>query len=321
MCAMDCLPPVPYQQALGAFSAPSQRWMLQYLNLLATRRYAPATLTAIVKTLAGLLRALPQERQGILAEDITQTTAQDISAFLSTGLTAGLAPSTLNTKLSILAGFFAYLCDEGVIRHQPVSRRRHRLVTPAVLPKAIPDADLVAFFQVIDSLRDRLLFLLMLRCGLRVSEACALTWEAVDLHAGTVRINHGKGQVDRLVYFSTDVAQAFQRWQQPRAPGVYVFPSPQRRRTHLFRSMINQLRDQYLAAAGLPTHYAPHCLRHTFATHLLNAGVPLEVLKELMGHHSLHQTLRYARLYETTKRQQYDQAMATITQRQALGGH
>jgi hypothetical protein len=66
--------------------------MLQYLDLLTTRRYAPATLIAIVKTLAGLLRALPPERQGILAEDITQTTAHDISAFLRTGLTAGLAP-------------------------------------------------------------------------------------------------------------------------------------------------------------------------------------------------------------------------------------
>jgi site-specific recombinase XerD len=84
--------------------------------------------------------------------------------------------------------------------------------------------------------------------------------------------------------------------------------------------MINRLMDQYLAAAGLTPHYSPHCLRHTFATHLLNAGVPLEVLKELLGHHSLHQTLRYAQLYDTTKRQQYDRAMAAITQRHALGG-
>jgi hypothetical protein len=49
--------------------------------------------------------------------------------------------------------------------------------------------------------------------------------------------------------------------------------------------------------------------------------VPLEILKELLGHHSLHQTLRYAQLYKTTKRPQYDLAMATITQRHALGGH
>jgi len=78
--------------------------------------------------------------------------------------------------------------------------------------------------------------------------------------------------------------------------------------------------DRYLAAAGLTTHYSPHCLRHTFATHLLNAGVALEILQELMGHHSIALTLRYANLSDTTKHYQYQQAMARITQRQALRG-
>jgi len=78
--------------------------------------------------------------------------------------------------------------------------------------------------------------------------------------------------------------------------------------------------NQYLAAAGLTRHYSPHCLRHTFATHLLNAGVSLEILKELMGHHSIQLTLRYAQLYDMTKKHQYEQAMAQITQRQALSG-
>jgi site-specific recombinase XerD len=318
---MDCPITQQYQAALAAFSPLNQHRILAYLAQLAAQRYAPATLRAIPHTLTGFLRALPPDRSAVVAADLTQTTPHDITGFITGGQTAGLAPSTLNTKLSILAKVFAHFCDDGLMAQQPVRRRQHHLVVPQGLPKAIPDADLVAFFQVIDSLRDRLLFLLMLRCGLRVSEACALPWEAVDLQAGTVRINHGKGQIDRLVYVSADVAQAFQRWQRHRAPGMYVFPSPQRRRAHLFRSMINRLMDQYLAAAGLTTHYSPHCLRHTFATHLLNAGVPLEVLKELLGHHSLHQTLRYAQLYDTTKRQQYEQAMATITQRHALGGH
>jgi site-specific recombinase XerD len=314
---MDCPITTQYQPALAAFSALNQQRILHYLALLAARRYAPSTLRAIPRTLAGFLRALPQERQTVLAEDLTSTTPQDITAFLTAGQTAGLAPSTLNTKLSLLVSVFAHLCEEGVMQQQPV-RRRHRLLTPQGLPKAIPDADLGAFFQVIDSLRDRLLFLLMLRCGLRVSEACALSWEAVDLQAGTVRINQGKGRVDRLVYFSADVAQAFQRWRRHQPPALDVFPSPQRRRLHLFRSLINRLMDQYLAAAGLATHYSPHCLRHTFATHLLNAGMPLEVLKELLGHHSLHQTLRYTQLYDTTKRQQDEQAMASIPQRHTL---
>jgi integrase/recombinase XerD len=74
---------------------------------------------------------------------------------------------------------------------------------------------------------------------------------------------------------------------------------------------------KYLQQAALPRQYSPHCLRHTFATQLLNAGVSLEVLKELMGHRSIHITLRYTQLYDATKRHQYDQAMERIERRQA----
>jgi len=262
---------------------------------------------------------VPRGRQRVLTRDLTQTTTQDIVVFMTASQGAGLAPSTINTQLGLLSAFFAYLRDEGQITQQPV-RRWHRLLTPTVLPKPMPDADLVAFFHVIDSVRDRLLFLLMLRCGLRVSEVCALAWDAIDVRAGTVRINRGKGQVDRIVYLSPDVEQALEVWQAHQTPGQYLFPSPKRQRSHLFRSHINGLMDRYLAAAGLTTHYSPHCLRHTFATHLLNAGVSLEILQELMGHHSISLTLRYAKLYDTPKKHQYEQAMAQITQRQALTG-
>jgi site-specific recombinase XerD len=75
---------------------------------------------------------------------------------------------------------------------------------------------------------------------------------------------------------------------------------------------------RYLEKAGVGQHYSPHNLRHTFATQLLNAGIQLEVLKELMGHRSLAMTLCYTQLYETTKRRQYDQAMARVQTRQAI---
>src|SRR5712691_11094204 len=317
---MDCPVSAQYQPALACFSRQNQHLILRYLAGLAARHYADTTLSAVVTTLNALIRHLPGRRNVVLTDDITQTTAQDISMFITAAQSSGLMPSTMNTKLSILTSFFEYLREAGQMTQQPVLRRRHRLLTPTVLPKPIPDTDLTAFFQVIDAVRDRLIFLFMLRCGLRVSEVCALTWDAIDVHAGTVRINRGKGQVDRIVYLSPDVEQALEVWRAHHTPGLYLFPSPKRYRAHLFRSQINGLMNQYLAAAGLTRHYSPHCLRHTFATHLLNAGVPLEVLKELMGHHSIQLTLRYTQLYDTTKKHQYEQAMAQITQRQALRG-
>src|SRR5712691_8907890 len=316
---MDCPIAAQYQPRLTGFSVSNQHRILQYLALLVAQQYTAATLAAIVSTLNALRRQLTGVRHRVLTEDLTQTTAQDIVAFITTAQASGLAPSTINTKLGLLTAFFESLRDEGQMTQQPV-RRRHRLLMPTVLPKPMPDTDLTAFFQVIDAVRDRLIFLFMLRCGLRVSEVCALAWDAIDLDAGTVRINRGKGQVDRIVYLSPDVEQTLQSWRAHRPSGPYLFPSPKRHRPHLFRSQINRLMDQYLAAAGLSTHYSPHCLRHTFATHLLNAGVSLEILKEPLGHHSIQLTLRYAQLYDATKKHQYEQAMAQITQRQALSG-
>lgn len=154
---------------------------------------------------------------------------------------------------------------------------------------------------------------------MRVSEVCALTWEVIDFNDGTARINNGKGHVDRIAYFSPDVEQALKTWWAHQQTGTSLFPSRSRKGCPLTRYQINFLMGEYLKAANIAKHYSPHCLRHTFATQLLNAGVPLEVLKELMGHHSIHVTLRYTQLYDTTKRQQYDRAMARIEQRQALG--
>ena len=186
---MDCPISAQYQPALSYLSVQNQQRILCYLARLAARQYADTTLSAVVTTLNALIRHLPGRRQVVLTDDITQTTVQDISAFIIATQASGLMPATINTKLSILTSFFEYLREEGQMTQHPVVRRRHRLLTPTVLPKPIPEADLAAFFKAIDSIRDRLIFLWMLRCGLRVSEVCALSWDAIDFSAGTIRIN------------------------------------------------------------------------------------------------------------------------------------
>ena len=183
------------------------------------------------------------------------------------------------------------------------------------------DDDVVALFRVIDRLRDRLLFLLMLRCGLRASEARTLPWAAIDWEQGTLRIDNSKGAVDRVVYFSTDVEATLRQWHGVQEPDThFVFPSPLRayKGAPLSRVRVHTLMAHYVAKAGIKKEYTSHCLRHTFATNLLNAGASLEVVKELMGHTSLDMTLRYAQLYDSTKRQQYDEAMAQAEHRYTL---
>ena len=314
---MDCPSSAPFVRRLSFLTSISLQLTLRYLAAIEARNYARSSLHSVVDALKSLMRHVSDSRKAALAADITQTTSQDISDFVPAALQAKLAASTINTKLSILTEFFEFLREDGLMA-QPILRRRHRLLAAVSLPKPMAQADLAAFFTVVDSVRDRLIFLLMLRCGLRVSEVCSLTWEAIDFADGTLRVNNGKGQVDRVVYFSSDVEQALKIWQARQKTGKYLFPSRNRKGIPLARSRVNVLMNRYLKTANVTKHYSPHCLRHTFATELLNAGVPLEVLKELMGHREIHVTLRYTKIYETTKRQQYDQAMTKVEQRQAI---
>jgi site-specific recombinase XerD len=192
-------------QKLSFLGSASQEQLISYLTLLEARNYAQSTLHAVVGMIKKLLLHLPQQRRLIITDDLTFTTSSDIDCFVSSVSAKGLSPSTINTSLSALKEFFDFLREDGRMQAQPVIGRRHRLFAPNTLPKPMADEDLSSFFKVIDSLRDRLIFLLMLRCGLRVSEVCRLTWDAVDLQAATVRVNNGKGQVDRIAYISPDL--------------------------------------------------------------------------------------------------------------------
>jgi site-specific recombinase XerD len=317
---MQGLPEARLTPKIAFLGTSSRDQVLRYLRSLEARQYAPGTIQAVITVIKRLFRHLPPARQRALSANLSETAAQDITGFVRLAQGAGLAPSTVNLSLSMLTEFFDFLCDEGLMLVQPVSKRRHRLLAPVTLPKPMLEADLVAFFKAVDSTRDRLLFLLMLRCGLRVSEACSLTWDACDLEAGTLRINDGKGHVDRVVYLSPDAEGECRLWRARSPASSYLFPSRKRKGLPLDRRVVNYTMSEYLRRAGVAKCYSPHCLRHTFATQLLNAGVTLEVLKELMGHRSIQNTLKYTQLYEATKRRQYDEAMVRVERRQAVAG-
>ncbi len=247
----------------------------------------------------------PAPRQPCLYQDLTATTATDVEAWRLAAHRKGLAPSTINHLLRVMPRFFGFLHERGLVTQPPIHWRRHHVIAPQRLPKPRHEDDLVQLFRVIDRLRDRTMFWLMVRCGLRVGEVSALTWPSINFKAGSIRLDNSKGQVDRVVYFSLDADNARHQWRHTQPfEATYVFPSPLQPGTPLSVRAIPHLMAKYRHAAGITTPYSPHALRHTFATHLLNAGAPLAVVKERRGPRSISMTLRYTQLSDATTRDQ-----------------
>jgi site-specific recombinase XerD len=164
------------------------------------------------------------------------------------------------------------------------------------------------------------MIMLLLRTGMRIGEL--LNTRMVDLNMTEQKIPIYEAQKNhrgRVVYFFNDAKAALEKWLERRdksqeilfyGPGGKILSYPAARMMFV----------KYIDRAGLSDKgYTLHSLRHTYATDLLNAGMPLEVLEKLMGHMSLDVTRRYARLKDKTKEEEYFKAMAIIERRQKDG--
>jgi site-specific recombinase XerC len=166
---MDSLLSSRFLKTLPLGNTTSKQQLISYLSLLHARNYAHGTLQALLVAIKRFLVNLPEPRKLVVADNFAHTTASDVDAFIDSAKSKGLASSTINVTLSALKKFFDFLRDAGQMQLQPIIRRRHRLFTLTTLPKAMPEADLIELFKVIDSIRDRLIFLLRLRCDVRCS--------------------------------------------------------------------------------------------------------------------------------------------------------
>src|SRR5262245_46466927 len=123
---MDCPSSVSFGHALSFLTTPNQHLVLRYLALLESRNYARGTINAVVGAIKCLIRLLPDSRQAVLVADLTHHLTGHLR-FCRPAQKAGLAPSTINTNLSVLIEFFEFLREDGLITQQPILRRRHRL--------------------------------------------------------------------------------------------------------------------------------------------------------------------------------------------------
>lgn len=243
---------------------------------------------------------------------LEQMSREDLGAFVEDMQDRGLKPETVRTRLCAVYAFIRYAIEHKVLSDE-LLERKIKLKLPDRLPRAIYAQDVTLLLSVIDTLRDRALILLLLRTGMRIGELLGCKVDDVDVRQQKILIYQSdKTSVGRVVYYSYDAQEALLAWLRVRDPLKELLFYGQGRQSLCYeaaRSMFNK----YLQKAGLEySGYTLHCLRHTFATELLNARMPLECLRVLLGHTNLEVTRRYARLSDKTREQEYLNAMERI---------
>ncbi len=236
----------------------------------------------------------------------------DLEGFIEHEQDRGLHISTVRTRLACVIAFLHFLMEHDIIPGS-LLKRGIKLKLPDVLPRAMNPTDVRKLLLVIDDIRDRALFLLLLRTGIRIGEALGLRLNDLDIRGRKVHLYEGeKNSMGRVVYLSDDALFAIKLWLRRRDKNKeFVFYGQSH--GHLCYSTGRYLFVKYLKKAGIDQKgYTVHCLRHTFASELLNAGMRLECLQQLLGHQDIEVTRRYARLTDTTREQEYFRAMAVI---------
>jgi site-specific recombinase XerD len=179
-----------------------------------------------------------------------------------------------------------------------------RVRVPHKLPVVLSPAEVDAFFHHVGTLRYRAALMTAYGAGLRVSEVVRLQISDIDSARGLLRVEQGKGRKDRYAMLSPRLLKVMRAWWKVEQPRHWLFPG----RTpgkHMDVAMLQLVCRQAAELAGIAKRVRVHTLRHSFATHLLDQGVDLRVIQELLGHTRIDTTARYAqvspRLLSVTK--------------------
>ncbi|MGQ0600107.1 MAG: tyrosine-type recombinase/integrase [Anaerolineales bacterium] len=219
-------------------------------------------------------------------------TLHDVDRFISQQAARGCQPGTINRRLAAIASLYVFLSDEDPALASPVLPHRHFLREPQRLPRPVKGDEVQKFFNAVTDTRDRAMFLLMLRCGLRIGEVAAL--QLSDLYLDEERprlVARGKGSKERSVYLSPQAEHALRAYLAERGtvtcPCVFVSYLGQ----GLSTTAIHYRLVEYRERAGVTL--SAHRLRHTFASDLVSADVPVTSIQKLLGHRWLETTQIY----------------------------
>ncbi len=247
----------------------------------------------------------------------------------------GLARSSTGRKLSSLRSFYKYLLREEIARVNPFSglqlpkkgkplpkilstdevNRLLNVVSEWLKSQTLSDNACTRLFQEYAAIRDQAMIEVLYSTGMRVGELIGMRQSDLDLFSGTVKVA-GKGKKERLCLLGRPAQHALQKAMEMRdrywiALGKSGVPPSlflNRFGAGLTARSVERLLKKYLQEAGISSRYSPHTLRHSFATHMLDAGADLRSVQELLGHASLSTTQIYTHITVERLKEVYQKA-------------
>ncbi len=274
--------------------------------------YSQNTLTTYEKDLIQWCEMMESRRgQPLSDSEILELSLADLKAwpyFLSQNQ---YKPSSTLRKLASLRSFYAWLFHKGHIK----TNWAQFLISPKQdkkLPKFLFEKEMAKILEAplsdeIWDLRDHLIIDLLYSTGMRVSELASLTMSQLRGKEGQILIR-GKGSKERLVFLSTPAQHWLARYLEKRAisgvsANIDKVLISQKLKSLSVRG-IQFLLNQYMEKLGIYKNISPHMLRHSFATHLLNAGADIRSVQELLGHSSLGTTQIYTHISKSRMKEQ-----------------
>lgn len=228
--------------------------------------------------------------------------------------------SSIHRKIAALRTFFRYLCREGILEVNPAKL----VASPRVehtLPNHLNIEQMVRFIETPETdtvlgKRDRAILELLYASGLRVSELVNLNLHDIDFTNQSVRVK-GKGRKERVVPFGDHAQRALREYlgvrgellveaDPEKADTLAVFMNYQG--TRITTRSVGRMVDKYVKQCAVIHHISPHSLRHSFATHLLDAGADLRAIQELLGHVRLSTTQQYTHVSMEKLMEIYDRS-------------
>ncbi len=214
--------------------------------------------------------------------------SDDVRRWLLHLLQSGRSHSYANQAVSALRFVHCHVLDVPA----PVAKipRPKRKIS---LPKVLSESEVKRFLAALKSPKHRAIAFVLYSGGLRVSEAARLKVKDIDAERGQIHVRQGKGRKDRYVMLSPVTLEVLREYVRVERPYDWLFPAGHRRDRHITSRAIQNQVTCAAQRAGLEKRVTPHLLRHTFATHLLEAGTDLRYIQELLVHTKISTTVIY----------------------------